>query len=140
MSEQTRQILTMLSEGKISVDEAERLLGALRAGEGGTPDEKTDREGRRGTKPKYLRVIVDGEGRKVNVRVPIQLIRAGMRFGALIPKKARADIEKHFSQQGMDLDLKNIKPEDIDALLDELAELTVEVEEDGERRVHVFCE
>ena len=142
MSEETKRILDMLSEGKLSVEEAERLLDTLRAPGAagfGAPKEKAGR----GPKPRFLRVIVDREGRKVDVRLPLRLIRAGMRFTALIPEKARRDIEKHFSQQGVDLDLKKLGPEDLDDLIDHLGGLTVEVDEDGEdgkSTVRVFCE
>ncbi len=160
MSEETKRILDMLSEGRLSVEEAERLLDALRApgtaavrqahdggvlsaskgaAESGAPEEKTGR----GPKPRFLRVIVDREGRKVDVRLPLQLVRAGMRFTALIPEKARGEIEKQFSKQGVDLDLKKLGPEDLDDLIDHLGGLTVEVDEeteDGKSTVRIFCE
>ncbi len=145
MSEETKRILDMLSEGRLSVEEAERLLDALRVPEAlgaagsGAPEEKTGR----GPKPRFLRVIVDREGRKVDVRLPLRLVRAGMRFTALIPEKARRDIEKQFSGQGIDLDLKKLSPEDLDDLIDHVGGLTVEVDEDGEdgkSTVRIFCE
>ncbi|MEK8105747.1 hypothetical protein NKG94_12490 [Micromonospora sp. M12] len=40
---------------------------------------------------KYLRVLVDatdnGEPSRVNVRVPLQLLRAGVRLAALVPRR-----------------------------------------------------
>lgn len=143
MSEETKRILDMLSEGRLSVEEAERLLDALgAAAESGAPADREEKTGR-GPKPRFLRIIVDREGRKVDVRLPLRLVRAGMRFTALIPEKARRDIEKHFSKQGVDLDLKKLSPEDLDDLIDHLGGLTVEVDEDGEdgkSTVRVFCE
>ena len=80
MSENRRQILDMLAQGKITADEAERLIAALekRAARRRAADET-----RRNEKLKYLRVVVDAHDEhdgptKVNVRVPMQLLRAGV--------------------------------------------------------------
>ncbi len=131
MSEESRQILEMLSRGKVTVDEAERLLAALK----GAPGSR-----RSGKPPRFLRVIAQDGEKRVNVSVPLALIRAGMKFTALIPEKARADVEKHLSAQGIDLDLKKLKPEDLEELVKHLADLQVDVEEGGEKKVRVFCE
>ena len=79
MNEHRRQILQMLAEGKINADEAERLITATEE-----PASKTS-EQRSVVRPKFLRVLVDAEEgsrgydgpTKVNVRVPMQLLRAG---------------------------------------------------------------
>jgi len=105
MNENRRQILEMLAAGKITADEAERLIVALEkeppaaAGAGAAAGSKP--------RPKYLRVVVEDEtgsgsiasgisggsaGRgptKVNVRVPMQLLRAGVKLAALIPPQAQ---------------------------------------------------
>src|ERR1700721_563237 len=83
VDEDRRRILDMLAQGKISAQEAENLIDALSAGTG-TSQPNTGSAG-----PKYLRVLgegADGEhGGKVNVRVPLNLIRAGVRLAALLP-------------------------------------------------------
>jgi hypothetical protein len=77
MSEERKKILEMLAQGKIGVDEAERLLSAL----SDSPDESGSEEKADKPKIKYFRVMVEpGPGSttkdRVNVRVPIKLIRA----------------------------------------------------------------
>jgi hypothetical protein len=140
MNEDRRRILGMLAEGKITADEAERLITALER-TGPPPGPAAPRVGRA---PKYLRVEVDadeGDGRpkKVNIRVPINLLRAGVRLGALIPPKARDKINAAMARQGMGIDIDQLKPETIEALIEQLAEFTVDM--DNERaKVRVFCE
>ena len=82
MNDDRRQILDMLSQGKITTDEAERLLAAL----GRTGASAGSEPQRLANRAKYLRVSVDtdeeGDGgpTKVNIRVPMQLLRAGVRL------------------------------------------------------------
>ena len=79
MSEHRRQILEMLGQGKITADEAERLIAAL---EKEAPS-KDGPAAPASAAPKYLRVRVeaerDGDGdtlpKTVNIRVPLQLLR-----------------------------------------------------------------
>jgi len=133
MSEETRRVLDMLKEGKVTIEEAEKLLAAL--------GEQEVREERPGTSPKYLRVVIaDGGEQKVNVRVPMKLIRAGMKLSAFIPEQARGEIEKRLGEKGMDVNLKKLKPEDLEDLIASLGELNVEIEDGGEKKVRIFCE
>ena len=61
MTENRRQILDMLSEGKISVEEAESLLGLLEQ-PASVATSGSDTGAGRKSPPKYLRVVVeDGE-------------------------------------------------------------------------------
>jgi hypothetical protein len=94
MSEQRRQILEMPAEGKITADEAERLTGAL---ERERPEPLPGVASRPKSRPKYLRVVVNatddpgGDGAsRVNIRVPLQLLRAGVRLTSLIPRRRSA--------------------------------------------------
>lgn len=137
MGDERRKILDMLSKGKISVDEAERLLKAIGESDvasGGSSSEK---------KPKYLHVRVEPgpeskDGERVNVRVPMNLIRAGLKWAAFIPQHARGKVDEALKEQGIDVDLNKIKPEDLEELVIHLNDLQVEV--DGKEKVRVFCE
>lgn len=77
-SEERLKVLQMLEEGKISAEEAATLLRAL---EGGT--RSRGRPSEPGGQHRYLRIQVtdmaSGTG-KVNVTVPIGLVRAGLRI------------------------------------------------------------
>jgi hypothetical protein len=143
MGKEKRKILEMLSKGKIGVDEAEKLLNAISSDHAGT-GEKTVRANPDGTKKlKYLRVIVEpGEGsgkkEKVNVRVPIKLIRSGIKWVSLIPKEAQKKVNETFKEKGIDMDFTKLKEEDLEELVENLRDLTVDVE--GDEKVKVFCE
>jgi len=60
MNEHRRQILQMLSESKISADEAERLIAALEEPVAGSSSQNASDSGTK-ARPKYLRVQVDSE-------------------------------------------------------------------------------
>jgi hypothetical protein len=99
------------------------------------------------TKFKYLRVLVDGveEGGplKVNVRVPLQLLRAGVKLASLIPTQAQDSVNEALRREGIGLDLAQIKPENLEELVDSLGELTVDVDVNdhtNKMKVRVFCE
>jgi len=137
MNEQRRQILEMLAEGKINADEAERLIAALGRDREAPPPTQP-----RG-KPKYLRVVVDDRSgevpSKVNVRVPIQLLRAGVRLATLVPPRAIDRANDELERAGIGIDLSKLKPEQIEELIVHLDEMTIDVE-DADSTVHVFCE
>ena len=150
MSENRRQILEMLAAGKITADEAERLLAALEpAGETTSMGSSTRAEGGK-ARPKYLRVLVEADeamtGLKgpttVNVRVPMQLLRAGVRLASLIPAQAHGQLDEALSRHGVPLTLSQIKPENLEELVEHLEDLTVDVDgKDGNKtKVRVFCE
>ena len=131
MNEERRKILEMLAQGQINADEAERLLAAL---ERGQPAETAQR------KPKYLRLIVESDDdTKVNVRAPMQLLRAGVRLASLIPPRARARLNEAMQERGVTLDLAKIKPENLEELIDQLEDVTIDVDE-PDVKVRVFCE
>lgn len=141
MTEQRKEILQMLAEGKVTAEEADQLIAALEpnqpvlvaAGSDGQPKGK----------PKYLRVMVDadddGATVRVNVRVPLQLLRAGVRLAALIPKEALGEVNAELTKSGVPFDLTQLKPEQLEALIEHLDEMTVEVDQ-ADAKVRVFCE
>ena len=140
MNEDRKRILDLLADGKINADEAERLIAALGDGPSGDAGAPSARK-----PPKYLRVVVDagagnGEGAaKVNVRIPMQLLRAGVRLGALIPVQAREQVNSALREQGIPFDVGQIKPENLEALIEQLGDFNVDVD-DGRAKVRVFCE
>jgi len=155
MNENRRQILEMLAAGKITADEAERLLAALDPGPATVANEfsgttKGTNGGAVKTRAKYLRVLVEADesmtGLKgqthVNVRVPMQLLRAGVRLASLIPVQAHEQFDEALSKHGVPITLSQIKPENLEELIDHLEDLTVDVDgADGNAtKVRVFCE
>jgi tape measure domain-containing protein len=153
MNENRRQILQMLADGKITTDEAERLLAALEPGLESMTAEfagKTSNGATVKTRSKYLRVLVEADesstGMKglttVNVRIPMQLLRAGVRLASLIPQQAHDQFDEALSKHGVPITLSQIKPENLEELIDHLEDLTVDVDgmEGNKTKVRVFCE
>ncbi len=157
MNENRRQILEMLATGRISADEADRLLAALEPEEVRPPRDFANRTGSHHgdaapprSHSKYLRVLVEADesmtGMKgpttVNIRVPMQLLRAGVRLASLIPKQAHNHLDEALNRHGVPLTLSQIKPENLEELIDHLDDLTVDVDgRDGNTtKVKVFCE
>jgi len=149
MNEHRRQILQMLSEGKISADEAERLIAAMEAPSSPASSD-IGSSGAGKARPKYLRVVVDSEEdgghegpTKVNVRVPMQLLRAGVRLAGLIPAHALRRANDAMHEQGVPIDLTQIKPENLEELVEQLNDLTVDVDQKDANtkvKVRVYCE
>ena len=139
MSEERRKILEMLSDGKISVDEAEKLLAAI-----SSSDSDSGRDSSRGkAQPKYLRILVEpseenGDGERVNIRVPFKLVRAGLKLASFIPKHAQTKVNEALSEKGIDMDFSNITSEDLEELITHLDDFSVDIE--GEEKVRIFCE
>ncbi len=130
-----REILDMLAKGQITSEEAERLLAAL-----GNSDEEIPKK-----RAKYLRVQVegndprrDGAPVRVNIRAPMQLLRAGVRLANLIPSQARSHVNDALHQRGMNVDLSQIVPENVEQILEELGETTIDVNDTV--KVRMFCE
>jgi hypothetical protein len=134
MSEETRKVLEMLSNGKVSVQEAEQLLQAVSA-PGQTADEKT-------AEPRYFRVLVNKPAREgkraeaVNIRVPMTVVRGGLRLGSLIPGMLAK--KKFQLANGSELDLSKATYTDLEAMIKDIGELTVDV--DGDAQVRIRCE
>jgi hypothetical protein len=143
MTDNQRKILEMLADKKISVDEASRLLELVQTETGGGARETKQSKGL----PKYLRVVVkskavdgkDDEHGQVNVRVPMALIRAGVKFTSLIPPSAYNKVDAALKEKGIEFDLRNMKPDDIEELVSALSELEVDIQ-DGKEYVRVFVE
>ena len=133
MSEETRRVLEMLSNGKVNVDEAEQLLQAVNA-----PSHTDDKKG----EARYFRILVNKparEGKKaeaVNIRVPMTVVRGGLRLGALFPGmlgKKRIQLDN-----GTELDLSKVTYTDLEAMIKDIGELSVDV--DGDAQVRIRCE
>lgn len=143
LTEERRRILNLLSEGKIDATAAEKLLDALSnkpaAARADERSEVTPPD------PKFLRVLVEGyqdesNAGKVNIRVPFTLIRAGIRLAALLPAAVHEPINRALREQGVDIDISKIKPENLEDLVTHLRELAVDVDGPHGEKVRIFCE
>jgi hypothetical protein len=142
MNENRRKILEMLATGKISADEADRLLSAMEKGpaDAGAANGPASRPK---VKPQFLRVLVEDEGHKgpvkVNVRVPMQLLRAGVRLASLIPAEARDRVNSHLRREGVPFDLNQVTPDNLEELVEHLDAFTLDIDEHN-TKVRLFCE
>jgi hypothetical protein len=148
MGESQKKILQMLAEGKINVDEAERLMKLI-----DVDNESSERAAgtkRGGSMPRYMRVVVepkpgadrngsDSKKERVNVRVPFNLIRAGMKLVSLIPSEAADEVDKAFKEKGFSFDVRKLKEDDLEQLVTALQESEIDVETDSET-VKVYAE
>ena len=141
MSENRRQILEMLSQGKITAAEAERLISALEREPSASGSSLAPR---RNDALKYLRVVVDAQDEhdgpvKVNVKVPIQLLRAGVKLTSIIPPRARHEVNEALRKEGIDVDIGKLTPESIEEVVEQLRDLQVDVDHE-KAKVRIFCE
>ena len=147
MTENQKKILEMLSQNKISTDDAYRLLNLIEPEEGGRESNvKAETESK--AKPKYLRVTVlpdpDSEHPdnvdRVNVRVPMSLIRAGIKLTSLIPSDAMDKVNDALKDKGINFDVRSVKSEDLEELIEALGDMEIDVESSKGERVKVFVE
>lgn len=112
MNERTR-ILNMIAEGKITVEEGEKLLDSLAAPESGE-NPAVELKDKRGRRPKKLRVHIDSKEdskkAKVNVTIPLSVVRT---FGPIIAKNLPREAREEMSRSGIDFaqlidDIENI--------------------------------
>jgi hypothetical protein len=130
-------VLDLLAQGKVTVDEADQLLRAL-----------TDQPDRAdvpppippppAAKPRFIRIHVhkpgkDGRPAKdVNIRVPMAVVRSGMRLGAMIPG-LQDRVTARFRERGMDVDLSKLDPSVLEAMLGDMGEINIDINGTGEQ-------
>jgi len=127
----------MLADGKISADEAERLLEALQNKATETAPQTALTE-TLDNLPRYLFVKVDAvDGDKVNIRVPLKLVKAGIKLQALLPQDAQDKINAKLNEKGINLD--DFKDENFKDLLDALTEFELNVDDKKGDKVRIYC-
>ena len=146
-NEDTRRILEMVSQGKLTVDDADRLLKAMAAA-GGT----TAPDGGAAPAPKrWLRINIHKpadehrpHAKDVNIRVPMGVVRGGMRLGAIIATFAGEKAVRRMKVNGIDLDLAAINGDlsklhgpEFDAFVNALHDIDID---DGKSRVRITSE
>ena len=150
MSDDTRRILDLLAQGKVSVDEADKLIDAI-TGPAAQPTEAAAAGGDR-AKRRWIRINVfkparEGKREKdVNIRVPIAVVRGGMRLGSIIATFAGEKAAQRMKERGIDLDLSKINGdfsqmngEEFDAFMKSLDDMNIEID-DGKSQVRITCE
>jgi hypothetical protein len=132
----TKRVLELLSQGKITVDEAEQLLGALK--------DQIPADGAATGSPRWVRITMhrgpDGQRpeKNVNVRVPIALARSGIKLGAMF-NMFNPRLQDELRKQGVEADFSKINFAELTKALDDLGETTIDVD-DGKAQIRVRCE
>ena len=129
MNKDRRKVLDMLAEGRIDADAAERLLDKL-AG--------TQAVAERGqlmpASARYLRVRGHADGAQFDARIPLALIRTGIKLEAMLPNDTAEELKEH------GIDLGQFTGMAADELVEALGELEVNVEGDKGEQIRVYCE
>lgn len=148
MSNETMKVLEMIQEGKLTAAEGLDLLNAVDEGksqqENSQPYAKVLPLSKAVTGERFLRVRVVGEkSLKVNVNVPLSLIRSASKLVVYAMSFVPADKREELERKG--LDLKDLDVEGLARILDESLDgkiVDVEVEDpaEGKIKVEVYVE
>jgi len=133
MSDERLQILKMLEEGKISAEEASKLLEALKTSEsaGNNGNSQVQAVWQSPTKARWMRIEVkERNGDRVHIKLPLVVVKAALRVGG------------HFSMGGFDSDElgPDVMAELEQALMEGESGMLIDVvEEDGDH-VQIYLE
>jgi hypothetical protein len=139
MSVERWKVLELLAAGKITAEEAEKLLGKLESLSNSEREDqaKPSDSGEPANKPlRYLRVEVEkpGGNENVNVRIPLSFLRAGSGLHVLLPQR----VQEKLAAAGIDVSsLSRLRGQE---LQNALQELDIHVDESGGKKVRIFCE
>ncbi len=131
MSEERSRILNMLAGGKITAEEAERLLDALdsRAGrDGGGPVIKGDPTPDRGPSEEPVRQGPRHQRRQRRRQDAARARALGAQADVAHPAVAMDKINDSMSEQGISVDFYNFKPDDIDEFVGALRDMEINVD------------
>jgi hypothetical protein len=149
MSAETKKVLEMLTAGKISAEDAERLLDKLSNGAAGQSPQAgatnpqnasattTASTGAApgGKRPRFLRIQVERPGREeVNVRVPLSVARGGRHWMAFLPSRVAEKLSEHGINLGS---LDSMSDEDFQEALDRI---NVDVQKGNGKKVRIYAE
>jgi hypothetical protein len=146
MNDDRNRILDLLAAGKITPEEAGVLLDALQSRPGRSAQSDTQPGSSAATKsgpsarPKFMFVkVISVRGDNVNVKIPLSLVRAGLKLTSLIPQQAMDQINKNMAEKGMTFDVSNLKPEDLEELIESLREMEINVTGGNGDDIRVYC-
>lgn len=141
MSAETKKVLEMLATGKISQEDAERLLDKL-SGAADAPGSQANSSSTSSgginagaSRPRYVRIEVERPGRDdVHVRVPISNMRGGAHWMAFLP----VGVADRLSEFGIDFGcLDQMSDEQFRRAMDRIS---VDVQGRSGKRVRIYAE
>lgn len=144
LSVSKQKIVDLLVQDKVSIDDAFRLLG--RANESVRTNDGSEEFGNNSPsaaavarfsskkRPKFLRVLIqDGDSEKVDVRVPLKLVKLGMVSSDFVPQGVLDAVTEH------GIDFENLSGLSDDDFYEAFGNISVDIVDD-DSTVRVFCE
>ena len=139
MTAEGRKVLEMLAAGKITAEDADRLLDKLSPGR--SPGSESSAPAGElppapeANSPRYLRIIVEKPGGdNVNMRVPLNFLRAQSGLLAILPQSVLDKLSDS------DIDVSNLSSLRGKGLEVALQELNIQVEQSSGKKVRLYCE
>lgn len=144
MSAETHKVLEMLAAGKISAEDAERLLdklsGSAQTSQGGaetspaaTPGNLAGAPG--AGRPRYIRIQIDQLGKDdVNIRVPLSSLRGGRHWMAFLPLRLADRLHEY------GLDFGALDAMDEPQFRRAIEQMNVDIQGRSGRRVRIYAE
>ena len=143
MADDRTRILDLLAAGKVTAEEASRLLDALGSAAAKPADADQSAKQANATPvglPKFIYVkVISEKGDNVNIKIPLSLVRAGLKLTSFIPQPAMEQINKSMGEHGLSVDLLNFKAEDLEELIAALQEMEVNVDAANGDNVRVYA-
>jgi hypothetical protein len=138
MSDEKIRVLEMIQNGKITAAEGLELLKALDAS-------FIQQEDAANTGSRFLRIrITSGQNKKVNVNIPLSLLKAATKFASvgmkLIPEEARQEMQKK------GVDLSNIDFDELVVLIDQglangkLVDIDTDDPKEGHTKIEIYVD
>jgi hypothetical protein len=141
MSAETKKVLELLAAGKISPEDAERLLDKLSASGATAQAEAPNAHGgassgaQQSQRPRFLHIKVQRpDGRDTDVRVPIGAVRAGRHWAAFLPLR----VSEKLSDCGFDFGaLDAMNEQEFQAAIDRM---NVRIQSHNGKNVYIYAE
>jgi len=149
MNEHRRRILDMLAAGKISADEAERLIAALSDAEESKKDTgNTFQSAPVNGEGKYLRIEVNKpahhgmQEKNVKIRVPVGILKSGLKLGSLLhlnDQRWGGPWAERLKARGLDIDFSQLDAAQLETLLTQVGDVSIDVD-NGKATIRVVRE
>jgi polyhydroxyalkanoate synthesis regulator phasin len=134
MSAERKKVFELLAQGKISAEDAEKLLDKL--AEPASPEAKGEEHSSSGPcKPRFMRIVVDKPGQEqVNIRMPLSFMRTGTHLLAVLPPR----VSEKLTELGIDFSGAGAMNEKEWA--EAIENINVDIEKGNGKKVRIFCE
>lgn len=127
------RLLSLLVSGKITVKEADELLNTI------------DTNGCQQITNKknvcfFCVQISNSKKDDIDIKVPLNLVRAGMKLKSLIPAQAVDKLTEFMKLQGINFEITGKRQGNTEELIQSLAEMQVDVKSQNGDTVKVYCQ